>query len=78
MDKHDNDAIARSRDQHVSGEAVSEQDDFDFILLGAMEERQGSTPGNMRVRMTLPRHQPFHRIREGVLDWLLGYARSGS
>src|SRR6266516_6183224 len=62
---HDNDG---TRDQHVSEKAVSEQDDFDAILLGTVEERQGSIPGNMRVRITLPRHQPFHRIQEGVLE----------
>ncbi len=46
----------------------SPEDDFDLILLGPMEERQGSKPGNMRVRMTLPRHRPFQRIREGTLE----------
>jgi amino acid transporter len=44
------------------------EDDFDLILLGRMEERQGSTPGNMRIRVTLPQHRPFHRIKEGVLE----------
>src|SRR5258708_3601882 len=33
-----------------------------------MEERPGSKPGNVRIRVTLPRHQPFHRIKEGVLE----------
>src|SRR5713101_571037 len=33
-----------------------------------MEERPGSMPGNVRIRVTLPRHQPFHRIKEGVLE----------
>src|SRR6266849_7180621 len=44
------------------------EDDFDLILLGQVEERQGSGPGNVRIRVTLPRHQPFHRIMEGVLE----------
>ncbi|TMD99280.1 MAG: APC family permease, partial [Chloroflexi bacterium] len=33
-----------------------------------MEELRGSTPGNVHIRVTLPRHQPFHRIKEGVLE----------
>ncbi len=44
------------------------EDDFDLILLGQVEERQGSGPGNVRIRVTLPRHQPFHRIKEGVVE----------
>jgi amino acid transporter len=44
------------------------EDDFDLILLGPMEERPGSTPGNVWIRVTLPRHQPFHHIKEGVLE----------
>ncbi len=44
------------------------EDDFDLILLGPMEERPGSKQGNVRIRVTLPRHQPFHRIKEGVLE----------
>src|ERR1700730_8180347 len=44
------------------------EDDFDLILLGPMEERPGSKPGNVRIRVTLPQHRPFHRIKEGVLE----------
>jgi len=44
------------------------EDDFDLILLGPMEERPGSKPGNARIRVTLPQHRPFHRIKEGVLE----------
>ncbi len=44
------------------------EDDFDLILLGPMEERKGSAPGNVHIRVTLPRHQHFHRIKEGVLE----------
>src|SRR2546421_9121887 len=43
-------------------------DDFDLIMPGPMEERPGSTPGNVRIRVTLPRNRPFHHIKEGVLE----------
>src|SRR5262252_6472693 len=44
------------------------EDDFDLILLGRREEHKGSMPGNVRIRVTLPRHQPFHRVKEGMLE----------
>ncbi len=43
-------------------------DDFDLIMPGPMEERPGSTLGNVRIRVTLPRNRPFHHIKEGVLE----------
>src|SRR5438105_831800 len=70
MDQQDKDALERTADHGSSKEhlAISDEDDFDFILLGQREELRGSTPGNVRIRVTLPRHQPFHRIKEGVLE----------
>src|SRR5579884_1565572 len=44
------------------------EDDFDLILLGRREELRGSTPGNMRIRVTLSQNQPFHRVKQGVLE----------
>jgi amino acid transporter len=44
------------------------EDDFDLILPGRREELKGSMPGNVRIRVTLPRHQPFHRMKEGMLE----------
>src|SRR6266571_7852260 len=44
------------------------EDDFDLILLGRREELRGSALGNVRIRVTLPRHQPFHRVKEGMLE----------
>src|SRR5712692_6846772 len=69
MDQQDN-ALERTTDRGASKEhlTISDEDDFDLILLGPMEERPGSMPGNVRIRVTLPRHQPFHRIKEGVLE----------
>jgi hypothetical protein len=71
MDQQDNYGLERTIiDQSAPKEhrAVSDEDDFDVILLGQREELRGSTPGNMRVRITLPRHQAFQRIQEGVLE----------
>src|SRR6266480_5376279 len=70
MDQQDQDALERTTDQDASKEhlAISDEDDFDLILLGRMEELQGSKPGNVRIRVTLPRHQPFHRVKEGTLE----------
>jgi amino acid transporter len=70
MDPQDRDALERTPDPEASTEhlAISEEDDFDLILLGRREELPGSTPGNVRIRVTLPRHQPFHRLKEGMLE----------
>src|SRR5215467_14271408 len=63
MDQQDEYARTTRQEQLV----VSDEDDFDLILLGRMEELRGSMPGNERIRVTLPQHQPFHRIKEGCL-----------
>src|SRR5258708_8453414 len=70
MDQQDEHSLERTTDQVVSKEhlAISDEDDFDLILLGRREELRGSTPGNVRIRVTLPRHQPFHRVKEGMLE----------
>src|SRR5947209_18352152 len=56
-----------SQKQDDRSEGANE-DDFDLIMPGPMEERPGSTPGNVRIRVTLPRNRPFHHIKEGVLE----------
>src|SRR5258708_38751929 len=70
MDQQDSYALERSTDRDASKEhlASNDEDDFDLILLGRSEELQGSTPGKERRRVALPQHQPFHRIKEGLLD----------
>jgi amino acid transporter len=70
MDQQDQDALERTTDRDATKEHldISDEDDFDLILLGRREELRGSTPGNVRIRVTLPRHQPFHRVKEGVLE----------
>src|SRR6266480_48089 len=56
---------SRKQDDHSEG---ANEDDFDLIMPGPMEERPGSMPGNVRIRVTLPRNRPFHHIKEGVLE----------
>src|SRR2546430_2716325 len=56
-----------SQKQGDQSEGANE-DDFDLIMPGPMEERPGSTPGNVRIRVTLPRNRPFHHIKEGMLE----------
>src|SRR5947208_7259692 len=70
MDQQDEDTLERTPERDAANEhpAISDEDDFDLILLGQREERPGSTPGNVRIRVTLPRHQPFRRIKEGLLE----------
>lgn len=70
MDQQDKYALEHTTNQGASKEhlAISDEDDFDLILLGRREELRGSMPGNVRIRVTLPRHQPFHRVKEGMLE----------
>ncbi len=70
MDQQDRFELERTTDRDASKEhlTISDEDDFDVILLGRREELRGSTPENVRVRITLPRHQPFHRVKEGMLE----------
>jgi amino acid transporter len=70
MDQQDDYALERTTDQGASKErlAISDADDFDVILLGRVEERRGSTLGNVRIRVTLQPNQPFHRVKQGVLE----------
>jgi amino acid transporter len=43
-------------------------DENDPSLLVRAEERQGSKPGNLRVRLVRPSHTSFRRIRTGLLE----------
>src|SRR3989440_7719964 len=60
-------SFASQKQEHDQPDGTHE-DDFDLTLLGPMEERPGSKPGNVRIRVTLPRQRAFHRIKEGVLE----------
>src|SRR5579864_1021348 len=70
MEQQDKYALEHTTDRGASNEhlTISDEDDFDLILPGPVEERQGSMPGNVRLRVTLPQHQPFHRIKVGLLE----------
>jgi len=55
----------------VSSQAVSppvDEGDADFILQGRAEERRGSIPGDVRVRIVRPSHPEFRRVSRGVLE----------
>ncbi len=43
-------------------------DDFDLSLPGVVEERRGSSLGNMRVRIVRPRNPEFRRVAAGELE----------
>jgi amino acid transporter len=45
-----------------------EEDEDDPTLLTRREVRQGSLPGNTRVRIVLPSHRSFRRLSTGVLE----------
>ncbi len=59
--------FAQQKEQQ-SESSETHEDDFDLILLGPMQERQGRIPGNTRICITLPPHQPFRRIKRGILE----------
>jgi len=53
-----------ARDQLTS----SDESDADFLLPGRMEERRGSRPGDVRVRIVRPSHPEFRRVSQGILE----------
>src|SRR6266571_2132292 len=70
MEQQDKDTLDLTTDEGAADgqPAMSDEDDFDLIVLGQVEERPGSTPGSVRIRVTLPRHRAFRRVKEGVLE----------
>lgn len=63
-----------SEDQGITQSHVTPQpkllgeDDFDLSQPGMIEERPGSLPGNLRVRIVMPKNQEFKRVKEGELE----------
>jgi len=53
-----------ARDQLTS----SDESDADFLLPGRLEERRGSRPGDVRVRIVRPSHPEFRRVSQGILE----------
>ncbi|HEV2655419.1 MAG TPA: APC family permease, partial [Ktedonobacteraceae bacterium] len=59
----DNAAQDRADEPKLLGE-----DDFDLSLPGIVEERKGSLPGNMRVRIVRSSNPEFRRVAAGELE----------
>jgi len=50
--------------KHDSDQAQPlDESDIDFLLPGRVEERRGSRPGDVRVRIVRPSHPEFRRIK---------------
>ena len=54
----------RTTDQPKS----SGEDDYDLSLPGRIEERPGRLPGDLRVRIVMPKEQGFKRVKAGELE----------
>ena len=70
MDQTDDQFSQRPHDQEPikdTPQHIDESDD-DFLLQGQPEERRGSRLGDTRVRIELPQHPTFRRVKQGVLE----------
>jgi amino acid transporter len=70
MDQTDDQSSQRPHDQEPvkdTPQHIDENDD-DFLLQGQPEERRGSRLGDTRVRIELPQHPNFRRVKQGVLE----------
>jgi hypothetical protein len=70
MDQTDDQFSQRPHDQEPINDTpqhIYESDD-DFLLQGQPEERRGSRLGDTRVRIELPQHPTFRRVKQGVLE----------
>src|SRR5918911_1772796 len=56
------------RDNEENKDRSFANEDEDPSLLVRREMRQGSVPGNMRVRLVRPSHPSFRRISTGLLE----------
>ena len=45
-----------------------DESDVDFLLPGRVEERRGSRPGDVRVRIVMPKNREFKRVAAGELE----------
>ena len=57
-----------NQDSSRKRQVTSDEADADFLLPGRVEERRGSRPGDVRVRIVRPSHPEFRRVRQGVLE----------
>jgi len=70
MDQADKPSPERTTEQvNVTDQsASSNESDEDFLLPGRLEVRQGSRPGDVRVRIVRPSHPEFKRVKQGILE----------
>jgi amino acid transporter len=70
MDQTDDQSSQRPHDQEPLKDTPHNMDesDDDFLLQGQPEERRGSRLGDTRVRIELPQHPNFRRVKQGVLE----------
>ena len=69
MDVKDNQSAGNNNSSNLPPKPVDAMnDEEDPALLIRVEERQGSMPGNARVRLIRPSHSSFRRIGSGVLE----------
>lgn len=70
MDQPDEHALESTTSADTTGKqsVISDEADSDFLMPGRVEERRGSRPGDVRVRIVRPSHPEFRRVRQGVLE----------
>ena len=70
MDQTDDQFSQRPHDQEPIRDTPQHRNesDDDFLLQGQPEERRGSRLGDTRVRIELPQHPTFRRVKQGVLE----------
>ncbi|HXZ05918.1 MAG TPA: APC family permease, partial [Ktedonobacteraceae bacterium] len=69
MDQPDDQSSQRPRDNEPSKDTPDNRHESDdFLLQGQPEELRGSRLGDTRVRIELPQHPNFRRVKQGVLE----------
>jgi amino acid transporter len=70
MDQSDEHALKSTTNSDTirKQSVIGDEADSDFLMPGRVEERRGSRPGDIRVRIVRPSHPEFRRVRQGVLE----------
>ena len=69
MDQTDDQTSQRPHDQEpFKDTSHHKHESDDFLLQGQPEELRGSRLGDTRVRIELPQHPTFRRVKQGVLE----------
>ena len=68
MDQTEDQSTQNRNDQDTFKDTPQHMDesDDDFLLQGKPEVRMGSRLGDMRVRIELPQHPTFRRVKQGL------------